>query len=242
MKKEESARLRFHTQTGGSTLTAQQPYNNVIRTTIQALSAVLGGTQSLHTNSLDEALGLPSEKAARLALRTQQIIAHESGIVNTVDPLAGSWTIEKMTADMCSEAKEIIKKINEKGGMLKAIESGWVQQQIADASYEYQRKIERDDLIVVGINKFTESDESDKEDFTKIEDGVGKKQSDEISKIKKMDRNLKEIMNRFEKAAKNGDENLIPYMMEAFDNNATLGEVCDLLRTVWGEYRPKEII
>ena len=242
VKKEESARLRFHTQTGGSTLTAQQPYNNVIRTTIQALSAVLGGTQSLHTNSLDEALGLPSEKAARLALRTQQIIAHESGIVNTVDPLAGSWTIEKMTVDMCSEAKEIIKKIDERGGMLKAIESGWVQQQIADASYEYQRKIERDDLIVVGINKFTESDESDKEDFTKIEDGFGKKQSDEISKIKKMDRNLKEIMNRFEKAAKNGDENLIPYMMEAFDNNATLGEVCDLLRTVWGEYRPKEII
>ena len=242
VKKEESARLRFHTQTGGSTLTAQQPYNNVIRTTIQALSAVLGGTQSLHTNSLDEALGLPSEKAARLALRTQQIIAHESGIVNTVDPLAGSWTIEKMTTDLCNEAKEIIGKINERGGMLKAIESGWVQQQIADASYEYQKKIEKDDLIVVGINKFTESNENDEEGFTKIEEEIGERQSDEVSKIKKTNRNLKEIMIEFEKAAKDGEENLIPHMMEAFDNDATLGEVCDLLRSVWGEYRPKEII
>ncbi|MAX04790.1 MAG: methylmalonyl-CoA mutase [Dehalococcoidia bacterium] len=242
VKKEESTRLRFHTQTGGSTLTAQQPYNNVIRTTIQALSAVLGGTQSLHTNSLDEALGLPSEKAARLALRTQQIIAHESGIVNTVDPLAGSWTIEKMTTDLCNEAEEIIGKINERGGMLKAIESGWVQQQIADASYEYQKKIEKDDLIVVGINKFTESNENDEEGFTKIEEEIGERQSDEVSKIKKTNRNLKEIMVEFEKAAKDGKENLIPHMMEAFDNDATLGEVCDLLRSVWGEYRPKEII
>ena len=242
VKKEESARLRFHTQTGGSTLTAQQPYNNVIRTTIQALSAVLGGTQSLHTNSLDEALGLPSEKAARLALRTQQIIAHESGVVNTIDPLAGSWTIEKMTADMCREAEEIIEKINERGGMLKAIESGWVQQQIADASYDYQRKIEKDETVVVGINKFMENEDEEKEEFTKIEEGVGEKQSEEISKLKKRDRGTKEIMDRFEEAVKNGNENLIPYMMEAFDNEATLGEVCDLLRSVWGEYRPKEII
>tara|TARA_B100000029_G_scaffold434790_2_gene448400 strand:- start:35 stop:1654 length:1620 start_codon:yes stop_codon:yes gene_type:complete len=242
VKKEESARLRFHTQTGGSTLTAQQPYNNVIRTTIQALSAVLGGTQSLHTNSLDEALGLPSEKAARLALRTQQIIAHESGVVNTIDPLAGSWTIEKMTADMCREAEEIIEKINERGGMLKAIESGWVQQQIADASYDYQRKIEKDETVVVGINKFMENEDEEKEEFTKIEEGVGEKQSEEISKLKKRDRGTKEIMDRFEEAVKNGSENLIPYMMEAFDNEATLGEVCDLLRSVWGEYRPKEII
>ena len=126
--------------------------------------------------------------------------------------------------------------------MLKAIESGWVQQQIADASYEYQKKIEKDDLIVVGINKFTESDENDEEGFTKIEDEIGKKQSDEVSKIKKTNRNLKEIMIEFEKAAKDGEENLIPRMMEAFDNDATLGEVCDLLRSVWGEYRPKEII
>ena len=242
VKKEESARLRFHTQTGGSTLTAQQPYNNVIRTTIQALSAVLGGTQSLHTNSLDEALGLPSEKAARLALRTQQIIAHESGVVNTIDPLAGSWTIEKMTADMCREAEEIIEKINERGGMLKAIESGWVQQQIADASYDYQRRIEKDETVVVGINKFMENEDEEKEEFTKIEEGVGKKQSEEISKLKKRDRGTNEIMKKFEEAVKNGNENLIPYMMEAFDNEATLGEVCDLLRSVWGEYRPKEII
>ena len=242
VKKEESARLRFHTQTGGSTLTAQQPYNNVIRTTIQALSAVLGGTQSLHTNSLDEALGLPSEKAARLALRTQQIIAHESGVVNTIDPLAGSWTIEKMTADMCREAEEIIEKINERGGMLKAIESGWVQQQIADASYDYQRKIEKDETVVVGINKFMENEDEEKEEFTKIEEGVGEKQSEEISKLKKRDRGTNEIMKKFEEAVKNGNENLIPYMMEAFDNEATLGEVCDLLRSVWGEYRPKEII
>jgi len=242
VKKEESARLRFHTQTGGSTLTAQQPYNNVIRTTIQALSAVLGGTQSLHTNSLDEALGLPSEKAARLALRTQQIIAHESGVVNTIDPLAGSWTIEKMTADMCREAEEIIEKINERGGMLKAIESGWVQQQIADASYDYQRRIEKDETVVVGINKFMENEDEEKEEFTKIEEGVGKKQSEEISKLKKRNRETKEIMDRFEEVVKNGNENLIPYMMEAFDNEATLGEVCDLLRSVWGEYRPKEII
>ena len=242
VKKEESARLRFHTQTGGSTLTAQQPYNNVIRTTIQALSAVLGGTQSLHTNSLDEALGLPSEKAARLALRTQQIIAHESGVVNTIDPLAGSWTIEKMTADMCREAEEIIEKINERGGMLKAIESGWVQQQIADASYDYQRKIEKDETVVVGINKFMENEDEEKEEFTKIEEGVGEKQSEEISKLKKRDRGTNEIMKKFEEAVKNGNENLIPYMMEAFDNEATLGEVCDLLRSVWGEYRPKENI
>ena len=126
--------------------------------------------------------------------------------------------------------------------MLKAIESGWVQQQIADASYEYQRKVEKDDLIVVGINKFTESDENEEEDFTKIEEGMGEKQSEDVSKIKKMDRNLKEIMNELEKIAKEGEENLIPYMMKAFDNDATLGEVCDLLRSVWGEYRPKEII
>ena len=152
----------------------------------------------------------------------------------------GVNTIQKFFDE--NEAEEIIGKINERGGMLKAIESGWVQQQIADASYEYQRKIEKDDLIVVGINKFTESSENDEEGFTKIEDEIGKRQCDEVSKIKKTNRNLKEIMVKFEKAAKEGGENLIPHMMKAFDNDATLGEVCDLLRSVWGEYRPKEII
>jgi methylmalonyl-CoA mutase N-terminal domain/subunit len=229
--------LRFHTQTGGSTLTAQQPENNIARVTIQALSAVLGGTQSLHTNGYDEALNLPTEKAARIALRTQQIIAHESGATNTVDPLAGSYYVEHLTDTLESEAMKLIQFIDEMGGSVAAVESGWMQEQIARSSYEAQKAIENGEQIVVGVNAFTTNETESMPSF-KINDSIRQQQSEKIAKIR-ASRDAK----KFESAMANlsnaaaGDDNLMPYILECVESYATLGEIADIFRNKFGEYQ-----
>jgi len=240
-KNEKSMTMKFHTQTGGSTLTAQQPHNNVVRTAIQALSAVLGGTQSLHTNALDEALGLPSEKAAKVALRTQQIIAEESGIPNTVDPLAGSYTIEKMTQELCDKTSSLIKEIDTKGGMLNCIEEGWVQSQIMDSAYKFQKEIERNERIIVGVNDYLEEEKGPEEEITKINEDAIKEQIGKLSKLRTDRENVSEYLDILEQKA-TSDENLMPHIINAVSAKVTLGEVCNSLRKVWGEYKPKNIL
>ena len=240
-KNEKSMTMKFHTQTGGSTLTAQQPHNNVVRTAIQALSAVLGGTQSLHTNALDEALGLPSEKAAKVALRTQQIIAEESGIPNTVDPLAGSYTIEKMTQELCDKTSSLIKEIDTKGGMLNCIEEGWVQSQIMDSAYKFQKEIERNERIIVGVNDYLEEKKGPEEEITKINEDAIKEQIGKLSKLRNDRGNISEYLDILEQKA-TSDENLMPHIINAVSAKVTLGEVCNSLRKVWGEYKPKNIL
>ncbi|HIF37107.1 MAG TPA: methylmalonyl-CoA mutase [Marine Group III euryarchaeote] len=240
-KNEKSMTMKFHTQTGGSTLTAQQPHNNVVRTAIQALSAVLGGTQSLHTNALDEALGLPSEKAAKVALRTQQIIAEESGIPNTVDPLAGSYTIEKMTQELCDKTSSLIKEIDTKGGMLNCIEEGWVQSQIIDSAYKFQKEIESNKRIIVGVNDYLEEEQGPKEEITKINEDAIKEQIDKLSKLRTNRGNISEYLDILEQKA-TSDENLIPHIINAVSAKVTIGEVCNSLRKIWGEYKPKNIL
>jgi methylmalonyl-CoA mutase N-terminal domain/subunit len=240
-KNEKSMTMKFHTQTGGSTLTAQQPHNNVVRTAIQALSAVLGGTQSLHTNALDEALGLPSEKAAIVALRTQQIIAEESGIPNTVDPLAGSYTIEKMTQDLCDKTNSLIEEIDAKGGMLNCIEEGWVQSQIMDSAYKFQKEIENNERIIVGVNDYLEEEKGPEEEITKINEDTIKEQIDKLSKLRNDRGNISEYLDILEQKA-TSNENLMPYIINAVSAKVTLGEVCNSLRKVWGEYKPKDIL
>ncbi len=237
-KDPRSAMLRFHTQTAGSMLTAQQPENNVVRVAIQALAAVLGGTQSLHTNGMDEALGLPTEKAARIALRTQQIIAQESGVANTVDPTAGSYAIEKLTDDLEREATELITKIDQMGGMLRAIEKGWVQAQIHEAAYRFQREVEDKDRTVVGVNDFVLDDE-ERQDILKVDDGPEKAQLAKLTKVKG-ERDNAAVQAQLTKlaAAAKGKENLLPIILDAVKAYATLGEICNTLRTVWGEYVP----
>jgi methylmalonyl-CoA mutase N-terminal domain/subunit len=234
-----SQMLRFHTQTAGSTLTAQQPENNVVRVAIQALAAVLGGTQSLHTNSMDEALGLPTEKAARIALRTQQIIAHESGVANTVDPVAGSYAIEALTNQLESDAARLIADIDAMGGMLAAIEKGWVQRQIQEAAYRFQREVEEGDRTVVGVNDFQLEDEQPPE-LLKIDDGPEKAQLAKLKRVR-ADRDNAAVTSRLEalrKAAK-GKDNLLPFILDAVRSYATLGEICNTLRAEWGEYTPR---
>ena len=240
-KNEKSMTMKFHTQTGGSTLTAQQPHNNVVRTAIQALSAVLGGTQSLHTNALDEALGLPSEKAARVALRTQQIIAEESGIPNTVDPLAGSYTIEKMTQELCDKTNSLIEEIDTKGGMLNCIEEGWVQSQILDSAYKFQKEIENNERIIVGVNDYLEEEKGPEEEITKINEDTIKEQIDKLSKLRNDRGNISEYLEILEQKA-TSDDNLMPHIINAVSAKVTLGEVCNSLRKVWGEYKPKDIL
>ena len=240
-KNEKSMTMKFHTQTGGSTLTAQQPHNNVVRTAIQALSAVLGGTQSLHTNALDEALGLPSEKAARVALRTQQIIAEESGIPNTVDPLAGSYTIEKMTQELCDKTNSLIEEIDTKGGMLNCIEEGWVQSQIMDSAYKFQKEIENNERIIVGVNDYLEEEKGPEEKITKINEDTIKEQIDKLSKLRNDRGNISEYLDILEQKA-TSDENLMPHIINAVSAKVTIGEVCNSLRKVWGEYKPKDIL
>ena len=239
-KNDKSMMLRFHTQTGGSTLTAQQPHNNVVRTAIQALSAVLGGTQSLHTNSMDEALGLPSQKAARVALRTQQIIAEESGIPFTIDPLAGSYTIESMTEELVANTMEIIERIDTNGGMLQCIEEGWVQSQIMDSAYKYQREIEENERIIVGVNKYKD-DEEGKSEVTKINEELIKEKIGKLLILKEKRGNVEEYIDKIAQYATT-DENLLPHIIEAVNAKVSLGEICNSLRKVWGEYRPKDII
>lgn len=228
--------LRFHTQTGGSTLTAQQPHNNIVRVALQAMAAVLGGTQSLHTNGYDEALSLPTEEAAGIALRTQQLIAYESGATQTVDPLGGSYFVEELTNTLEAEAKKLMDKIDAMGGSVAAIESGFMQKEIADASYAYQTAIESKEKIIVGVNSFTKEDPHNIPVF-RIDDSIRTTQSNKLKQLR-AERNNEAVQTRLEnlKTAARGTDNLMPYIIDAVEQYATLGEIADVLREVYGEY------
>jgi methylmalonyl-CoA mutase N-terminal domain/subunit len=232
-----SLMLRFHTQTAGSSLTAQQPEVNIVRTTIQALAAVLGGTQSLHTNSMDEALALPTEAAARVALRTQQVIAHESGVADTADPLAGSYAIEQLTAEVEERASEYLKKIEAMGGMLRAIESGYVQREIQESAYRYQKAIEAQEQIVVGVNRF-QLEEEPPVKLLRIDPSLEQAQIERVLALRERREanQTTTALNKLEQAA-GTNENLLPHILECVEAYATVGEISNILRRVWGEYR-----
>jgi methylmalonyl-CoA mutase N-terminal domain/subunit len=236
-QKPQSMRLRFHTQTAGCSLTAQQPENNIIRTTLEALAAVLGGTQSLHTNSMDEALALPSEKAVRVALRTQQILAHESGVANTVDPTAGSYFIEDLTQKIEDEARDYISRIDKMGGMLTAIEKGYVQREIQESSYTYQKDVELKERIVVGVNDYI-TDEQVTMDLLKVSPAVEKRQKERLKTVKRTRDTAKveAALNDLETAAE-GAQNVMPHIVKAVQYYASIGEICDVFRQVFGEYK-----
>jgi methylmalonyl-CoA mutase N-terminal domain/subunit len=229
--------LRFHTQTGGSTLTAQQPLNNISRVTIQTLSAVLGGTQSLHTNGYDEALSLPTEEAARIALRTQQIVAFESGAPDTVDPLAGSYFVESLTNEVEAAAWQLIHKIDAMGGSVSAIEAGFIQDEIARSAYEYQRQIETGEKIIVGVNKFQSTDNNSIPGF-KIDDSIRIIQMEKLKRLKGNRDNAKvdQCLQQLNDKAISG-ENIMPAVIEAVEHKITLGEIADELRGVFGEHK-----
>ncbi len=232
-----SLMLRFHTQTAGSSLTAQQPEVNVVRTTIQALAAVLGGTQSLHTNSMDEALALPTEAAARVALRTQQVIAHESGVADSADPLAGSYAIEQLTHEVEARAAEYLKKIDAMGGMLRAIETGYIQREIQESAYRYQRAIESQEEIVVGVNRFQIEIEQPIKTLT-IDPALERAQIERVRALrqKRDSKVVDEALIKLQQAATT-TENLLPRILESVEAYATVGEISNCLRRVWGEYR-----
>lgn len=236
-KNKKSLMLRFHTQTAGCTLTAQQADNNIVRVTIQALAAVLGGTQSLHTNSRDEAMALPAEDSVRIALRTQQVLAYESGVTETVDPLAGSYYVEALTNKIEEKALEYIEKIDKLGGVTEAIEKGFIQWEIQNSAYQYQKDIEEDKRIVVGVNKFKIKEGSPK-GLLKVNPKVGRQQVEELKKLKEGRDNhkVKDNLKSLEKAAKT-DVNLMPLILDCVKSYATLGEICDVLRSVFGEYK-----
>jgi len=234
-KDDRSCMLRFHTQTAGSMLTAQQPENNIARVTIQALAAVLGGTQSLHTNSMDEALALPTEKSALIALRTQQILAHESGVTSTVDPLAGSYYVENLTAEIIKRAEEYIEKIDAMGGALKAIESGYFQKEIQKAAYDYQKEIESKRKIVVGVNEYVSGD-SEPPCVLKVDPTLEKRQIESLRAIKQGRGDISIILAKLDDAARN-DINIMPVVVECVEAMVSVGEICDTLRQVWGEYK-----
>ncbi len=229
--------LRFHTQSAVSNLTAQQTVVNIVRTTILALAAVLGGTQSLHTNSMDEALSLPTETAARIALRTQQVIANESGVADIVDALAGSYAIEELTNQLEKKAVEYIEKIDAMGGMLKAIENGYPQREIQEAAYEYQKAVESKDAIVVGVNKF-QIEENETIPILKVNEQIERAQIERTRAVReRRDKSKAEdALAKLEQAAKT-DENLLPKILECVENYVTVGEISNRLRKVWGEYR-----
>lgn len=229
--------LRFHTQTGGSTLTAQQPINNISRVTIQTLAAVLGGTQSLHTNGYDEALSLPTEEAARVALRTQQVVAFESGVPDTADPLGGSYFIETLTNEVENSAWKLIEKIDTMGGSVSAIEQGFIQNEIARSAYEYQRKIETNEKIIVGVNKF-KMDEEEPIPVFRIDDTIRLVQIEKLDQLKQSRNHAKidSLLQQLNDKAASG-ENLMPAVIEAVENKVTLGEIADELRAVFGEYK-----
>ncbi|MBS1770290.1 MAG: methylmalonyl-CoA mutase [Acidobacteria bacterium] len=236
-KDEKSMMLRFHTQTAGSTLTAQQPEVNVVRTTIQALAAVLGGTQSLHTNSMDEALGLPTENAARIALRTQQVIAYESGVADTVDPFAGSYAVEEITTRLEKAAADYIEKIDDLGGMLRAIEIGFVQNEIQQAAYDYQLAVEHHDAIVVGVNKFR-TDDVEPIPILKIDEKIEIDQRARLAALRsRRDAAIASKALENITSAAQTDENLLPHILFAVENFVTIGEISNELRRVWGEYQ-----
>jgi methylmalonyl-CoA mutase N-terminal domain/subunit len=231
-----SLMLRFHAQTAGSTLTAQQPEVNVVRTTIQALAAVLGGTQSLHTNAMDEALALPTEDAARLALRTQQVIAFESGVADTVDPLAGSYAIEELTSEVEKRVVDYLDKIDALGGTLHAIESGYIQREIQNSAYEYQRAVETRDAIVVGVNQF-ESEAESKVKTLRVDPSIEHDQVERVRALRaRRDASATEAaLSKLGEAAQ-GTENIVPHILECVEASATVGEISNRLRGVWGEY------
>lgn len=237
-QKQRSWMLRFHTQTAGSTLTAQQPENNVVRVTLQALAAVLGGTQSLHTNSMDEALWLPTEKSVRVALRTQQIIAYESGVADTVDPLGGSYLIEHLTDEIEKRAQAYIDRIDRLGGALAAIEQGYLQREIQDAAYSYQRAIEHGDQVVVGVNVYQQDKQIELEHL-KMDPTIEANQHQHLASIRQRRdaQRVTELLTHLESAAKGGN-NLLPLFVTCVENDLTLGEICGVLRNVWGEYQP----
>ncbi len=241
-KNPKSLMLRFHTQTAGSTLTAQQPENNIVRTALQAMAAVLGGTQSLHTNSFDEALALPTEQSARIALRTQQIIAHESGAPQTVDPLAGSYYIESLTNQIEIQAREYLDKIDAMGGTLKAIERGFIQQEIQNAAYEYQQAVDRHQSIVVGVNAF-ELQEEKPIPLQHIDESLERKQVERLRAVraKRDQAKWQAALTKVEDTARN-TENLMPPIVEAVEANATVGEISDAMRRVYGEYHETVVI
>jgi len=233
-----SLMLRFHTQTGGSTLTAQQPENNVVRVTLQALAAVLGGTQSLHTNSMDEALWLPTEKSVRVALRTQQIIAHESGVADSIDPLAGSYLIEYLTNAIQSRAEEYIATIDEMGGALAAIEKGYPQDEIQQAAYRYQKAVESGEEIIVGVNAFHVDEKLDLEPL-RVNPAVEEAQRARLAALRasRDTHRVSELLDQLEKTARSS-ENLLPLLIVCVENSITLGELCNVFRRIWGEYQP----
>ena len=237
-KDPRSWMLRFHTQTGGVTLTAQQPENNIVRVAIQALAAVMGGTQSLHTNSMDEALWLPTEKSVRTALRTQQIIAYESGVADTVDPMAGSYVVEYLTDEIERQAKEYLRKIDDLGGALASIEKGYMQNEIQDAAYHYQMEIEKKERIVVGVNAFQAEEKMDLERL-KVDPSIETEQKARLAELRRLRDGTKaaELLGRLEAAARDS-ENLMPLLVTCVENDLTLGEICGVLRKSWGEYQP----
>ena len=235
-RSERSMKLRFHAQTAGCSLTWQQPYNNVVRTAVQALAAVLGGAQSLHTNSLDEAYALPSEHAVTIALRTQQVLAYESGVPNTPDPLGGSYFLEKLTADSEAAANDYIRQIDEMGGMIPAIERGFPQSEIAAASYRYQREVESGERIVVGVNKFQSDDQPI--ELLHIDESAAKHQEEKLAKLRARRSNaaVQQSLDALKRAAE-GTENTMPYILDAVKSYATLGEICDAFRAVFGTHQ-----
>jgi methylmalonyl-CoA mutase N-terminal domain/subunit len=241
---EGAQMLRFHTQTAGSTLTAQQAECNIVRVAIQALAAVCGGTQSLHTNSFDEALALPSEQAARIALRTQQILAHESGIADTADPLAGSYALEALTRRIEEGAREYIRKIDEMGGMLSAIERGYVQQQIQDAAYEYQKAVESGDRVVVGVNRFRIEEDLSSRSLLRVDPAVGIRQIRKLESVRENRDNLRvqRCLEEIRSAAREEGRNLMFPILDAVRSYTTEGEICGALREIFGEYRERLVL
>ena len=235
-KNERSCWLRFHTQTGGSTLTAQQPENNVARVAIQALAAVCGGTQSLHTNGADEALGLPTETSARVALRSQQIVAHETGVADVADPLGGSWAIEALTGELVDKARSMIEQIEELGGAARAIESGYQQNEIANAAYRHQLAVESRDEVIVGVNAYTQ-EEDEEATFLAVDPAAEARQVERVRKVREeRDASAATVaLDRLQQAAA-GEDNLVPRILDCVRQRATLGEISDRLRAVWGEY------
>ena len=234
--------LRFHTQTAGSTLTAQQPEINIVRTTLQALAAVLGGTQSLHTNSFDEALALPTEEAARIALRTQQVLAYESGVPNTVDPLAGAYAVETLTSQIEAAAQAYLEKIAALGGMLKAIERGYIQQEIQNAAYEQQRAIDGERSVVVGVNRF-QMEQGKSVSIQRIDEQLGRNQVERLRALRarRDQKKWKAALQAVEAVAGSRD-NLMPRILAAVESYATVGEISDAMRKVFGEYKEAVVI
>jgi methylmalonyl-CoA mutase, N-terminal domain len=238
-KKDKSMMLRFHAQTAGCTLTAQQVDNNIIRTTVEAMAAVFGGCQSLHTNSKDEALALPTEDSVRVALRTQQVIAYESGIADTVDALAGSYYIEYFTDKIEKDANNYMDKIESMGGAVKCIEIGFQQDEIANSAYQYEKAIETKEKIIVGVNQFVEENQNEKINILKIDDSIQKKQVEKLNNVRKTRDNVK-VKSGLEKLkdAAVKDDNIIPYILDCVECYASIGEISNILRKVWGEYKP----